>query len=324
MSLRITRTGLLDTVQDGGRMGYQHLGIGPGGPMDRFSARLANALLGKPLDSPVIELHFPAATLLFEKPAIICLCGADFMPCINGEPVPMHHPIVVNSQAVLSFEKKLQGTRVYLALLAPLVLESWLGSYSTSIIAGTSGWLKKDDSLYWEEISLPAKCLQQKFTVLPWKTNDTVDWRNEVEFIMGSEWHWLSPAAKEQFQHGFFQLTKDSDRMGFRMAGQKLETGPEIETLVSSAVSFGTVQLLPDGQLIVLMADHQTTGGYPRIAHVISAHLPILAQKGPSDIVQFRMTSLEAAEQKLLKQQKYLEQLQIACKFRIENLLHEA
>ena len=90
--------------------------------------------------------------------------------------------------------------------------------------------------------------------------------------------------------------------------------------MASSGVSFGTVQLLPEGQLIILMADHQTTGGYPRIAHIISAHLPILAQKKPNDALQFVMTDLPSAEAKLVKQQKYLREISLASKFRLENL----
>jgi antagonist of KipI len=103
--------------------------------------------------------------------------------------------------------------------------------------------------------------------------------------------------------------------------GNQLEVESS-EQLVSSAVSFGTIQLLPNGKLIILMADHQTTGGYPRVAHIISAHLPIVAQKNINDILEFRLTDLYTAEQKLLNQQKYLHQLQIACKFRMENVLH--
>jgi antagonist of KipI len=115
-------------------------------------------------------------------------------------------------------------------------------------------------------------------------------------------------------------VTNDADRMGYKLAGQKLES-KEKEQLVSSAVSFGTVQLLPGGQLIILMADHQTIGGYPRIAHVIAAHLPILAQKEPNHVMQFRLTNLESSEAKIVKQQKYLREIQIACKFRIESLI---
>ena len=150
-----------------------------------------------------------------------------------------------------------------------------------------------------------------------------MDTRNEIEFIIGSEWHWLTREAQETFLEHWFQITNEADRMGYRLAGQKLCSNTS-EQLVSSAVSFGTVQLLPNGQLIILMADHQTTGGYPRVAYVISAHLPILAQKKPNDVIRFRLTSLEEAQKKFVNQKKYLQQLQIACKFKVEELLHVA
>jgi antagonist of KipI len=148
---------------------------------------------------------------------------------------------------------------------------------------------------------------------------DVVDFRPEIQFMIGNEWFRLTRESQEIFQNSWFQVTVDADRMGYRLAGNKMEMTSE-EPLISSAVNFGTVQLLPNGQLIVLMADHQTTGGYPRIAHVISAHLPLLAQKGPNDVIRFVMTDLQTAEEKILKQHHYLHQLQDASRLRIEEL----
>src|SRR5215218_7060806 len=116
MSLKIIKAGILDTIQDLGRYGYQHQGINPGGAMDRFSASLANALLGKSLHSPVIEMHFPAAQICFQKPAVICLAGADFRPMLNREKVPLHQPIAIEKNAVLAFTGKQEGARCYLSV----------------------------------------------------------------------------------------------------------------------------------------------------------------------------------------------------------------
>jgi antagonist of KipI len=325
MSLRIIKTGVLDTVQDCGRFGHQHLGMNPTGAMDRFSARLSNALIGKDLDAPVLELHFPAAQILFEKEAVICLCGADFSPVLDDRSIPLDHPVAVKKNSVLKFTRLQTGARCYLSLLQGFAIDKWLNSYSTHLKAGAGGYkgraLQKDDIVsFREKWDLSSVLQDPAFHVLPWKALDTVDTRNEIEFLIGSEWPWLSGDAQELFQTSWFQITNEADRVGYRLAGSKLDL-VEKEQLVSSAVGYGTVQLLPTGQLIILMADHQTTGGYPRIAHVVSAHLPILAQKKPNDVVRFRMTNLAAAEEKIVKQQKYLQQLQIACKFRIENLL---
>jgi antagonist of KipI len=326
MSLRIIRAGILDTIQDQGRYGFQHLGINPNGAMDRFSASLANALLGKELHLPIVEMHYPGPQIKFDEPAIICITGADFSPSINGHSIPMHHPVTVNKGAVLKYEKRISGARSYLSLLQDFKIDEWMNSYSTNLKAVAGGWegrtLTKGDVLNYEKNINISKFLQGRdCVVLPWKANDTVKTRTEIQFIIGSEWNWLTTEARETFQTSLFQISNDADRMGFRLMGNQLEVESS-EQLVSSAVSFGTIQLLPNGKLIILMADHQTTGGYPRVAHIISAHLPIVAQKNINDILEFRLTDLYTAEQKLLNQQKYLHQLQIACKFRMENVLH--
>lgn len=326
MSLRIIKNGILDTVQDTGRHGWQHLGINSGGAMDRFSAQLSNALLGKDLNAPVIEFHFPASQILFEKETVICICGADFSPVINEQPVPLHQPIAVNKKNILKFNKLQSGARCYVSVLNEMKISKWMNSYSTNLKATAGGiegraLLKNDVILFQNGFSVSGLLHEKNYLTLPWKAQYSVDLRNEIEFIIiGSEWHWLTKEAQEIFGEHWFQITNEADRMGYRLAGQKLEVKNE-DQLVSSAASYGTVQVLPNGQLIILMADHQTTGGYPRIAHVLSAHLPILAQKKPNDVIRFKMTSLEEAEKKLVAQKKYLHELQIACKFRIEELL---
>jgi antagonist of KipI len=325
MSLRIIRQGILDTIQDMGRFGYQYLGINCNGTMDRFSAQLANALLGKELNAPVFEIHFPSSQILFEKETIICITGANFRPTINDQPVPLHHPIAVNKRTLLKFERFENGARCYLSVWNELRLTKWLNSYSTNLKACAGGFqgralLKNDVIMCTNGLKISNLLREKDCVVLPWKASDVVDMRNEIEFIIGSEWHWLTKDAQEMFQEHWFQITNEADRMGYQLAGQTLEV-KNAEQLISSAVCFGTVQLLANGQLIILMADHQTAGGYPRVAHVISAHLPILAQKKPNDVVKFKMTSLEEAEKKLLEQKKYLHQLQFACKFRMEEFL---
>jgi antagonist of KipI len=326
MSLRIIKAGMLDTIQDLGRCEAQHLGVNPNGAMDRFSAQLANALLGKELSAPVLELHFPAAQILFEQATVISICGADFTPVINNQPVPLDHPIAVEENSLLRFHHIKEGARAYLSILNDLALEKWQNSYSTNLIANVGGHegkaLSRYDTIAFKNTYNLKNVLKDKeVVVLPWKAIDTIDHRNAIEFIIGSEWHSLTKESQRDFQNHWFQVRNEADRMGFRLSGPPLKLKEE-EQLVSSGVSFGTVQLLPGGQLIILMADHQTTGGYPRIAHIISAHLPVLAQKKPNDALQFVMTDLPTAEAKLVKQQKYLREIAIACKFRIENLFH--
>lgn len=326
MHLKITKAGLLDSVQDLGRYGYQHQGVNPGGAMDRFAASLANALLGKELQAPVLEMHFPAAQILFDEAAVVCLTGADFLPCINGESIPLHQPIAVKKNSLLSFKEKLHGARCYLSLLNELKAEPWLNSFSSNLKAGAGGYkgrsLQKGDELSFASIVFKTEGGRDvsNSVHLPWRYNTTMELTNEIEFIPGPEWDWLTTNSQRDFLNSSFSISPASDRMGYHLQGETLEQQTEVQ-LVSSPVNFGTVQLLPNGQLIVLMADHQTTGGYPRIANVISAHLPKLAQRNAGENIKFSMTTVEAAAEKLVAQQKYLQQLQNTCKLKIENWL---
>ena len=149
MSLQIIKAGLFDTIQDCGRYGYQHLGINPGGAMDVYTAQLSNALLGKELSAPVIEMHFPAPKILFQKEAIVYVTGADFSPVINQQKVPIAQPILINKNCILQFEKINSGARMYLSILQNIKIDKWLGSYSTNVKAAAGGFhgrqFKKND-----------------------------------------------------------------------------------------------------------------------------------------------------------------------------------
>lgn len=323
MSLQIIKAGIFDTVQDLGRYGYQHLGINSGGAMDRFSAQLANALLGKELHAPIVELHFPASSILFQQPAIIAIAGADFTPTINGAPVPLHQPFFVTANSVLQWKGVRQGARCYISFIDDFDFHPWLNSFSTNSKATAGGYkgrhLQKGDVItFTTQLSTD---VSNNVTALPWKYQQKTLQTNTIEFVIGNEWNWLTEKSQQDFFQEDFRITPSSDRMGFRLEGKPLIATKE-EQLISSAVSFGTIQLLPNGQLIVLMADHQTTGGYPRIAHVTSAHLPRLAQKKAGDKIKFFLTTVEAAQEKWIAQQQYLMQLQKTCNLKMQNWLN--
>lgn len=326
MSLQIIKPGLLDTIQDKGRYGYQHLGINPGGAMDRYSAQLANALLGKDLTSPVIEMHFPACQVLFKKETIICITGADFTPTINRKKIPVNRPLAINKNTELRFEKKISGARCYLSFLNDLAIDKWLSSYSTNLVAEAGGFkgrpLKKSDTLTFTDHA-EIKYLHEgkDLALFSWKATETVRSKKEIRFIKGNEWKWLSDDSIKKFTKNNYKILNNSNRMGYRLQGDLLKV-KEDKQLISSGVTFGTIQLLPDGQLIVLMADHQTTGGYPRIGHIINADLPVMAQYNPGDEIKFAEVEIAVAEQEYIQQQRDLLHMQTASKFKIENILH--
>jgi antagonist of KipI len=329
MSLKIIKAGVFDTIQDLGRYGSQYLGINPGGAMDRFAAQAVNMLVGNSPTEPVIELHFPSSIFLFEQEVMIAIGGADFSPTIDGEEIPLWQPVIISKNSLLQFQKWKQGARCYLAVREKLNIEKWFNSYSTNVKAAAGGFngraLAKDDMICFKEKNAYAALLNNGDTlVLPWKAD--VLWNkspiDRIAVIAGNEWDCLVEESRSKFLTASFKVDSLADRMGYRL--QTRLRAKQNGELVSSAVSFGTVQLLPNGELIILMADHQTTGGYPRIAHVASAHLPMLAQKQPGDKIYFRLTDQQNAENLLLLQQHHLLQLQNACTFKLEDFFHTA
>lgn len=308
MSVQILKAGLLDTIQDRGRFGFSHWGINPGGAMDHYAAAVANALVGNKDTEAVLELHFPAAQLLFEQTALISICGADFQPCLHGEPLPLWQPVVVRRNSVLHFEKAVNGSRCYVAVHGGLDTPLWLGSRSSNsaseinrklatgdqlgLLEGSfyfAGWLKEDE-----------EC-----TVLPWKAayRQVYAIESPIGITRGHEWTKLDRPSRERLVNEPFTIGQAADRMGYALKGPVLVLEKHIEML-STGVTAGTLQLLPDGQLILLMADHQTTGGYPRVGHVHAAALPRLAQSRPGTHLQFRITDPDQAEAAYIKQKR--------------------
>ena len=307
---------MLDTIQDLGRYGYQHSGINPSGAMDRFAARVANILACNPESTAVIELHFPAGEYFFEQSSLIAITGADYGPMINGDPIPINHPIWVNKFSVLQFSKLKSGARAYLAVHGGFRIDRWLDSFSTNLKAHAGGlhgsYFKSNEDIAFSSTSHAGFELTTKdteYTVLPYYANyiSETHTTNEVYVIAGKEWGDLAFTMKQKFLRNKYSIMAQSDRMGYRLKGDGLDT--EKKEIISSGVSFGTIQLLPDGQLIILMADHQTTGGYPRIAHVISAHHSMLAQKKSGEYIKFKMVEINEAQAMYLNQEKYLKDL---------------
>ena len=321
MAFSIIKPGVLDTIQDMGRNGVGNWGINPGGAMDSYAAQVGNLLVGNDVHEAVLEIHFPGPQILFEQNTLIAITGGDFSPMINDEFIPRWQPVVVRKNTVLHFPALVQGGRCYLSVHGGYCMKKWLNSYSTNLKAGAGGWggmpLKKGAELPFNENTIYFAGLLKEghnFEVLPWRVNtDKIyQYPHEIGFIPGHEWDALTASSRQAFLENNFLIHPSSDRMGYQLNGSPLMLQRPLE-LVSTAVSFGTVQLLPNGQLIVLMADHQTTGGYPRIAHVATAHLPKLAQLRPSDAIQFKLTDMETAEQWLINRQKELHILQRSC-----------
>jgi antagonist of KipI len=316
MSIVFLTNSLLTTVQDLGRNSFRRFGINPNGAMDKTSTRLINILLGNDENESVLEMHFPAPKILFEANAVIALGGADFGAKLNEKEIENWRPVFVEKGSILNFTKKTFGSRAYLSIKDGFKIEQWLGSASTNLKAKVGGYegrsLHKDDRLFLKQTaSYEGRKTNFKISksLLPLYSSYPT-----VRVVAGAEFERLSADSKKKFQSQNFTIRNESDRMGFRLNSENLNLREKLE-LISSAVGFGTIQLLPDGQLIILMADHQTTGGYPRIAHIITCDLPLVAQLGANDKLNFKVVTIEEAENLTLAFEKDLNLLKTACRF---------
>ena len=303
MSLLISKPGILTTIHDLGRTGYRSLGINPNGVMDRTAARLINVLLGNDENEAVLELHFPAGELQFEEECSFAIGGADFGAALNGKEFANWSVHTAGQGDVLKFTGRRNGSRAYLSVAGGLKIDKWLGSKSTNVVAGAGGFhgrkIVANDHI---EFAGPRNVARR---ALGPSLNHRCSRFPTVRVIAGAEFDILTAKSEQDLLGGGFTLTNDVNRMGYRLKGPPLYLLHEKE-MVSAAVTFGTVQLLPDGQLIVLMADHQTSGGYPRIANVIDVDLPLLAQLSSGDGVSFRLITNEEAEKVKMKFEREL------------------
>jgi antagonist of KipI len=298
MSLLVFKPGILTTVQDLGRTGYRSLGINPGGVMDRTAARLVNTLLGSDASEAVLEMHFTAGEFVFETEISFAIGGADFGALLNGRELRNWSVASANKGDVLKFSERRIGNRAYLAVAGGFRIDEWLGSKSTNLVASAGGFqgrkLAAGDRIeFVERRKVSTKTVGP--SIVPRYSRFPT-----VRIIAGAEFDLLTAISERRLLNSAFTVTNESNRMGYRLSGDPLHL-LDAKEMVSAAVSFGTIQLLPDGQLIVLMADHQTSGGYPRIGNVIEADLPLLAQLGPGDGVSFHLVTIEEAERELLE-----------------------
>ncbi len=316
MSLLLQKSGILTTVQDLGRTGSMRFGINPGGAMDRAAARIANIIVGNDDNEAVLEMHFPGPQILFEADTIAALGGGDLGPTLEGEEIENWRPFFVKKGSLLKFSQKDLGNRAYLAVRGGLKLQSWLGSASTNVQAKLKGTLghrcESGDRIALKQRSKPQQGefrARVSASLLPIYSPFPT-----VRITSGAEFKYLSDAGQRLFLDHDFYITTNSNRMGFRLSGSTLKLIKKRE-FISSAVSYGTIQILPEGQLIVLMADHQTAGGYPRIGHIISRDLPLIAQLGANDKVAFHLIDIKDAEDLTLEFERELNFLRVACRF---------
>jgi antagonist of KipI len=310
--LRINRPGLLTTVQDRGRHGLQHLGVVACGPMDPVAFELANVLVGNRGGEAALELTVLGPEIQFESDALVAVCGAQFDATLGGDALPLNRPVLVEKGAILKSGRALVGSRAYLAVAGGLQTPPVLGSRSTYLPAKFGGLegrqLRAGDLL--PLVPDAEELARKRFAKLNGTRKNpsgvkTVSWSAPaltlperepivIHAMEGRHHAHFDAAAQRAFFEATWKVSPDSNRMGFRLLGPVLARTEAVEIL-SEPACLGTVQVPASGMPIALMADHQTTGGYPKIAEIAAADVPRLAQLAPGGAVQFARCSLEQA-----------------------------
>lgn len=310
MSLVVVKPGLLVTLQDAGRYGYGRYGVITGGVMDGYAYRVANRLVGNEDEPPVLEITWSGFAAEFQSDMWVAITGGDMSPAINGTKVPMWRPVLIKAGSVLSFQQRVTGCRAYLAVSGGFDVPMVMDSYSTYLRAEIGGYegraLKKGDELNAHPSRLPLVSPGSHLDEFPcfftvkWSVSADLYAATDQEAVVrvqrGRQYDDFDDGSKLAWFREPFQVTPQSDRMGYRLSGPLLQLSQEKE-YVSEPVSIGTVQVPADGQPIILMADRQTLGGYPKIAQAASVDIPLIAQLAPGGMIRFKEITLAEAEQ---------------------------
>lgn len=315
MYIRVKAAGMLTTVQDLGRIGLQKYGVLTSGAMDAAALRIANLLAGNEESAAALEITLLGPQLVFEKGTVIALAGGDLSPSIDGMAIPLWRPVYVPAGSTLKFGRALSGCRTYLAISGGIFVPEAMGSRSTYLRAGIGGVhgraLEAGDVLETGKPVVWSKTCSDKTIVMPWGASHAIRPAYKenpvIRVVRGPEFDKFSEESKQRLWKEPFRVTTQSDRMGYRLADVPLVVAEPVE-MISSAVSTGTIQVPPEGNPIVLLADRQTVGGYPRIAHVISVDLPLIAQVRPGERIQFTEVTQEEAQELYVKREQEIAQ----------------
>lgn len=308
--IKVIKPGFFSTIQDIGRIGYQKYGVIVSGVMDKVAYRIGNALL-KQENTASIEMTLIGMTVEFQAPTQITLTGGMMQPKLNGKQIPMNKVIDIQSGDILSCGPIRHGARSYLCIKGGFLIDKVMGSRSTYIKAKIGGYHGR--SLQSGDL-IPYKAFVGHASVLHVQTKDFY-FDAPIRILQGTEWDRFSEDVQQQFLQQSYLISLEADRMGYRLQNEQKIFLDKPFQLISEAVTFGTVQMPPKGEPIILMADRQTTGGYPKIAQVIAADLHRLAQKLPQQEITFELVTMQEAELAFIELEQSLVLLEKILKF---------
>jgi antagonist of KipI len=302
---KVLKPGLQTTVQDLGRYGFREFGVSPSGAMDPYSLQIGNLLVGNNLGEAGLEAPLIGPVLMALHDISIAICGGNQTPKINGQELPLWKSIVIKKGQILSFGELKEGARTYISIAGgidvPFVLNS-KSTYLTGKFGGIEGGaLKEGDTLFGNPFTRRNRFLHTQ--LIPKYTNQLT-----VRVIVGPHTGKFTTAGLETFLNEEYSISSRSNRMGYQLTGPKIEHSSTAD-IISDAIPLGGIQVPSSGQPIILLAEHQTTGGYSRIGTVISADIPLLAQAQPGTRVRFKEISLQSAQDLLIDSRRRLKSL---------------
>jgi antagonist of KipI len=306
-AFEVLEPGMLTTIQDRGRYGFSQFGVPPSGALDTFSFRVANLLVGNQEGEACLETTIMGLKLKALREVVVAITGGDLSPTLNGESLEMWRTHLLIEGDVIKFKKVRAGCRAYLAVSGGFVVPKIMGSGSTYLSGKFGGLegraLKRGDILYTFDIPSPLSKLGLLFLS---------DWIPPLEkevllrVIPGPQNHHFTEKGFQTFCSSSYQVTPRCDRMGIRLEGPKIERRSDVEeSIISESLISGAIQVPGDGKPIIILTE-LVTGGYTKIATIISTDLPRVAQLKPGDRVQFSPISIEEAHQLIREQEERL------------------
>ena len=305
MGLEVIRAGLQSSVQDQGRFGYVHFGVSASGAADNFALRIGNILVGNPKQSAGIEMTIIGDKYRFKSDSYIALTGSEFEAELDNKPIPFWRGWPINNDQILDIRSTKTGARCYLCVAGGINVEDVMGAKTTHLTSGIGGGhgriLKKQDVLDFGSLDKSIKPVEE--------INEPMTTDNEIiRVTKGRQWLWFDKKQKNKFFQHQYCVSDLSNRMGLRLKENAINTKKESE-IITAGIPLGSVQIPGDGQPIISFVEHQTTGGYPVIANVISADLRKVGQLKSGDYFQFELISFSRAEKLKVDQEKFLHSL---------------
>ncbi len=303
--IHVQAPGLLTTVQDLGRAGFGPMGVSPSGAADHVSLRIGNRLVGNTEGAAALEMTLLGGSFLFPQGAVSALTGSDFGATLDGVRVDQCKSIEIGPGQTLSFGPTRSGARCYLCIRGGIAVQLFLGSASTHVLSGLGGLdgrpLRKGDVL-----NIGPDGGSFRHAAISTQALERLAPRKILRVTPGPQSDWFPEPSQRMFYASTYRVSEESNRMGLRLQGDAIPTRSGGGEMTTEGVSLGAIQIPEGGQPIVLFVEQQTTGGYPKIANVISADLASVGQLRPRDEIRFEKVSWDMARSLLREMEELI------------------